>query len=220
MTRVHIVAAVRFYREGLRRVLEAFEGFEVVGAAASADEGLRSALETQPDIVLIDDAVEGGIDLVREVRRALPEARVVAIGVTDQVQDVLEWAEAGVSAYASRDASLDDLAQTIRNAMRGRVECSPRVASALFERLHRRSLANHRDRRARKAAARLTPRETQVVALLRRGMSNKKIAATLGISVATVKNHVHHILRKLDLNRRSQVAAGLWHTSDDGEIQI
>lgn len=218
MTRVLIVAGVRFYREGLRKVLPSFEGFEVVGAVASSEQSVQAALSTDPDVVLIDDAVEGSLDLVRELRRALVDVRVVAIGVTDDADDVLEWAEAGVSAYASRDASLDDLVQTMRNAMRGRLKCSPRVASALFERLHRRSTSTGRKRRTRRKIERLTPRETQVVALLRRGMSNKRIATTLGISVATVKNHVHRVLQKLDLSRRSEVAAGLWQEDGEGEI--
>jgi DNA-binding NarL/FixJ family response regulator len=104
--------------------------------------------------------------------------------------------------YVPRDASADELVRTVRSVARGELPCSPRIAAMLF-----RELATMDAAVPAPALASLTYREREVVALVDRGLSNKEIAAELGIELPTVKNHVHRVLEKLDVRGRSAAAA-------------
>src|SRR2546421_13075479 len=117
--------------------------------------------------------------------------------------DVLASAEAGAIAYVPREASLEDLVAVIECAVRGEAVCSPRVAGALLRRIA--VLAT--DGRSDRVPARLTKREREIMGLIDEGLSNKEIAKRLRIEVATVKNHVHNILEKLQVHRRGEAAA-------------
>jgi DNA-binding NarL/FixJ family response regulator len=111
--------------------------------------------------------------------------------------------ECGVVGFVPRDASLSDLVSTIESALCGEANVSPRLAASLMRRLA--SIARQRSPAA--VATHLTQREQEILAMLGEGLSNKQIAARLIIEVATVKNHVHNILSKTKLNRRSEAAA-------------
>ena len=128
---------------------------------------------------------------------------MVALGVADADDHVLGCAEAGVAGYVPRDASLDDLVAVIESAFRGEAICSPRIAGSLLRRIA--TLAAGQN--GTMPLAHLTGREREIVRLIDRGLSNKEIARDLGIEVATVKNHVHNILEKLQVRRRGEAAA-------------
>jgi DNA-binding NarL/FixJ family response regulator len=125
----------------------------------------------------------------------------VTLGVDDGDDDVLAWAEAGVSGYVARDASFEDLVETVRAVARGELRCSPRLAATLLRRVT--ALAGD----APHSATRLTQREREISSLLEAGLSNKEIAGRLYIELPTVKNHVHNILRKVGASRRGEAAA-------------
>jgi DNA-binding NarL/FixJ family response regulator len=135
--------------------------------------------------------------------RATPEAKIIALGVEDDEDIVLACAEAGVSGFVPPEGTLDDLLATVESVRRGEILCSPRTAGVLLRRVA--SLAGNRD--SAWIELRLTRRELQIVQLIDEGCSNKEIARLLTISLATVKNHVHNILEKLDVTRRSEAAA-------------
>jgi DNA-binding NarL/FixJ family response regulator len=200
-----VLAETRLYREGLVRALDENESFRVVGAAAD----LPSAIELvtgpapQPDVVLLDHAVPEGPDAVRLLRRAAPGIRVLALAVREAEGDVIPWAEAGAAGFVPRDASLDDLVAAISAVAQGSSPCSPQIAAMLLDRVA--SLADKR--RSTAPLGELTPRESDVAQLLEQGLSNKQIAIRLRIEVATVKNHVHKILEKLDVQRRGEAAS-------------
>src|SRR5205823_14959048 len=137
-----------------------------------------------------------------DVDRVRPKTPVVALGVADAEPEMLACIEAGVVGLVSRDASFAELVATLVGAARGEVHCSPRFAGVLARRVA--SLAARRD--ADPALDRLTARECEIVALVEQNLSNKEIAVRLGIEVATVKNHVHNLLDKLQVHRRSDVA--------------
>lgn len=199
--RLVIAAEIRLYREGIADVLAREPDVLIVGAAAEPGEALRTVLECQPDVALLDLGTERGLAAVRALRREAPGVRLVTLGVDDADDDVLAWAEAGVSGYVARDASFADFLATLRAVARGELRCSPRLAAALLRRVT--ALAGD----APSSATRLTQREREISSLLEAGLSNKEIATRLYIELPTVKNHVHNILRKVGASRRGEAAA-------------
>ena len=195
---VVVVSEIRLYREGLEKVLNADGRLRVAAVAADAAEALQQ-LTPAVQVVLIDVGLARAGAAIGLIRRA-SSACIVALGVSNSEKDILACAEAGVDGYVARDASLDELIQTIASTVRGELQCSPRVAASLLKRIA--TLATQ----AAPQAESITRREQQILALLRTGRTNKEIASQLCIEVATVKNHVHNILSKLGARRRGELA--------------
>ena len=217
MIRVAIVADTRLYREGLAQVLGRNTCVSVVAIAARRDEALASLPATQPDVILVDTAMPDSCGAVRSILEHVPHARVIALGVFEDDDGVLGCAEAGVSGYVPREASIDDLMTVIESVARGEAICSPRVAAGLLRRVAALAAGN----RGGLLRAHLTSREREIVRLIDDGLSNKEIARSLGIEVATVKNHVHNILEKLQVHRRGEAAArwrGAWAGRGGGRV--
>jgi DNA-binding NarL/FixJ family response regulator len=203
VTTVYIVADVRLYRDGLVHALAQAEEIDVAGAAGSLAEALAAVAARPPDAVLLDVSTPGSLDAVRAIAAVAPGTRVVALSIADRESDVLAYAEAGVSGYVTRDAGLDELVACLEGAVRGDVLCSPSIAGALLRRVT--TLAARVGDAP--AARMLTSRELEIVDLIGGGLSNKEIAGRLHIEVATVKNHVHNILEKLQVPRRGDAVA-------------
>jgi two-component system, NarL family, nitrate/nitrite response regulator NarL len=202
-TSIFIVADIRLYREGLARCLA--EKYDVVGTASDGEEAVQRAFELRPELVLVDMAMLESAPTVRAIVELESPVRVVALAVPETEGHVLACAEAGISGYVPREASLRDLLATIDNVANGEVVCSPRIVASLFQRVA--TLATQRVPSS--PYTMLTAREAEVVDLIDQGLSNKEIAGQLFIEVATVKNHVHNILEKLQVRRRSDAAARL-----------
>lgn len=194
--RVFVVAEVTIYREGLCAFFAAKESCEVVGSATSLSESPSVAC----DVLVIDCAhvAPSSIDLHRAAADpgAIP---VVVLGLPDNLNVALAYLEAGAHAYLTQDASLDELYETVVTVARDGAYLKPRAVRALLARL--------RDRSGPLVGERLTyndltSREREVAQLLSENLSNKEIARRLGISVHTVKNHVHRTLAKLGISRR------------------
>jgi len=151
--------------------------------------------ETNTDIVLA----------ARLIRTASPGAKLLAFGL-DEVDDrVFACAAAGFSGYVPRESGADELHRALVDAMEGRMHCAPHIAAAMFNRLA--GLLRESD--APGSLPPLTSRESEILALVEQGRSNKEIARQLAISSATVKNHMHDILQKLRVSRRGQAVARL-----------
>jgi len=201
---VLIITDVRLYREGLTRLLAAASDLRVLGCYSPAesvppfDEGMRNC------VLLSDSATVRRCDVAARLRLSVPEIKVVVFGVSEEdEEEIIACAEIGVAGFVARDASAEELVTVIRSAACGDVRCSPRVTAVVLRRV-----AQYAPPRSeRPAEARLTRRETQVLALIDAGHSNKKIALSLGLETATVKNHVHNILEKLQVERRGEAAA-------------
>jgi DNA-binding NarL/FixJ family response regulator len=202
-----ILTAIRLYRDVLAEALAKLPRVEVVEAAAPGSQALARARVMCPDVVLMDSESAAAPDMVASVMSACPKSHVVAIGITENDDDIVACAEAGVSGLVSQDATVESLVAACACAMRGEVLCSPRVAGVVMRRCH--FLATTGDRRAPSDRTDLSQRELEVIALLDVGFSNKEIASQLCIEVATVKNHVHSILGKLQVGRRQDVAAAI-----------
>jgi len=201
--RVVVVSEIRLYREGLAQSLGNKAGVAVVGTAGPSDDALRLIRELNPQVALVDMARAHGLKLVRAIATLTPDVKVVALALPDGDSHVIAGAEAGISGYVPREASLEELVTTLQRVAAGEMPCSARVAAALANRLA--SVAAQLE--AGSPTASLTSREREVLALVGDGLSNKEIGTRLCIEVATVKNHVHNILEKLRVGRRGQAAA-------------
>jgi two-component system, NarL family, nitrate/nitrite response regulator NarL len=201
--RVLIVADIRLYRDGLAAMLGSQDGVEVVGTASDGRRALQVARELRPEIVLLDLSMPTSTSVVSNLADALPRTQVIALTVPETEQAVIACAEAGVAGLVTRQGTLEDVVAAVSSAARGEALCSPRMARMLLRRV--RTLA--RGSPDAPTDAFLTAREQEIVALIDEGLSNKEIANRLVIEIATVKNHVHNILEKLHVHRRSQAAA-------------
>jgi DNA-binding NarL/FixJ family response regulator len=201
--RVVIATPVRLYREALSLLLQGAE-IDVVGTAADVGEALACVHKLSPDVVVLDPRTEDGPDLAREIARSQPAAKIVVFSATGDEEEVVRYAEAGVAGYVSLESSREDLVEIVQSAARGELLCPPNVAAVLLRRVH--VLA---PRQPKLDESPLTARELEVAELMDAGLSNKQIALQLCIELATVKNHVHRILEKLDARRRGEAVARL-----------
>jgi DNA-binding NarL/FixJ family response regulator len=217
MIRIVIACDIRLYREGLSLHLARQDQLDVVGTAATRDETHRLARELRPDVLLLDMAMPGSLELVHEVHDIAPETRVLALTIPEADGAVIACAEAGVAGFVTREATIADLLEAIRSAARGEATMSPRAAAALLRRVG--ALAADRPASA-PPRGELTAREREIVELVALGLSNKAIAARLHVEVATVKNHVHNILDKLQVRRRGEIAAHLGRPAASSPLHL
>jgi len=201
---VLIVADVRLYREGLAAGLGSRDNLSVLGTSASRVDACAKVHELRPDVVVVDMATRESLELIRDLRDEAADAKVLAVAVEEVTSDILRCAEAGAAGYVTEDASIDDLAAAIASIAREELLCSPRIAAKLFGRL---SESGPRQAAAGLQVRMLTNRERDVYDCIRQGHSNKEIARRLNIAEPTVKNHVHHLLAKLEVTSRAQAAA-------------
>ena len=195
--RMLLVSDVLLYREGLALALGSDARLCVV---ANADREHAIALfALRPDAVLLDIESSGALEWARDAAARPGAPPIVAFAVSDSEQNVIECIEAGIAAYAPRGASIEDLVTVVRHVVRGEAVCSPRVTGSLFRRVAALAACIHAP-----AGAPLTRRESEILQLLGRRLSNKEIAGELNIGLATVKNHVHNILDKLHAESREQ----------------
>jgi two-component system, NarL family, nitrate/nitrite response regulator NarL len=201
-----VLVSVRLYRDGIADALQQDRRFRVTGSAASLEsaEEQLGALRRPPDVALVDVGVPDGTHTVRALRRAWPQTSIVALAVREVDEDVVAWVEAGVSGLVSRDATLTELLDAVEAAAHDEVLTTPSVTAVLVRRLAQ--LAGERTYGGGGGAV-LTRREREIIRLIDEGLSNKEIANSLRIELATVKNHVHHILVKLGVQRRAEAAA-------------
>jgi two-component system, NarL family, nitrate/nitrite response regulator NarL len=203
--RVAVITEVRFYREGLVRALEGRPEIDVVASAPVSSATTELLNVAGPVIVLLEMTAARAPAIVHSILALLPQSKVVALGIADELHDPVACAEAGAAGYVSSEASIDELVATIVRVAQGEFPCSPRVVSLLADRIS--SLAAQV--MVTEVRTALTSREREILRLIDAGLSNKEIAQRLGIVVSTVKNHVHHILNKTRATRRAQAAARL-----------
>jgi DNA-binding NarL/FixJ family response regulator len=207
MTRVLVVVGIRLYREGLAQLLSAQAGFIVVGAVPNGAAAAVCLDRLSPDVALVEMGI-ADLDAMNRALAARPSrVPLVVIGIGDSDSEVLACAERGAAGYITRDASVEELTETVRRAAAGEFVCTPHFAGTLIRRLA--TLASARG--ADPVVPPLTRREREVAALMREDLSNKEIATRLRIEVATVKNHVHSVLDKLQVHRRGEAVRLLEH---------
>jgi two-component system nitrate/nitrite response regulator NarL len=190
----------RLFGEALGACLHQDDSVEDILVLHDAVGLVGRARGFRANVVLFDVRSGQHLPVVRALTDELPALSVVALTLLPAPQDVIDCVDAGFVGWVARDASLDDLLGVVQMAIRGETTCHPALARSLLDELRRR-----RDVSAlRDGDARLTRRESETLQLMARGMTNKEIALELSLSIATVKNHVHAILQKLQLSRRTE----------------
>jgi two-component system, NarL family, response regulator LiaR len=198
--RVLLVDDHAVVREGLRTFLELQEGMEVVGEAEDGEQALTEAERLRPDVILMDLVmpVLDGVGAMRELRQKRPSCRVIVLTSFAEDDRLLPAIQAGAAGYLLKNVQPKELARAVRAAHAGEALLDPSIAARLVEAIAQPAGEEPRDE--------LTPREREVLELIGRGLSNKRIALELGVSEKTVKTHVGHLLHKLGVADRTQAA--------------
>jgi two-component system nitrate/nitrite response regulator NarL len=198
---VVVVSVDRIFSEVVAASLSRREGLEAIVAPGGAG-GLDP--QSAPGIVLIDASLDRQSSLSQtwEVRTRWPDAKIIAVGLDEEDEQIVDFAEAGALGYVLKGATLDELIETIQRVHQGETLCSPRILAAVVARIT--SLARLGPEPPPREVEPLTAREREILALVAAGLGNKEVGRRLRITVQTVKNHVHRILEKLQCHRRRE----------------
>jgi two-component system nitrate/nitrite response regulator NarL len=201
--RVLLVDDHTLFRSGVKSLLQKHSDFEVVGEAADSLQGVKCAAGLQPDVVLLDLHMPGisGKDAVKQFLDAAPQANIVMLTVSENADDLIDSLRAGASGYLLKNIETETLLDSIRRAADGDSVVSAQMTGKLV-----RGLQSTRETPREEEKDTLSPREREILAHLTKGHSNKQIARNLDVAESTVKIHVQHILRKLNLSSRVQAA--------------
>jgi two-component system, NarL family, response regulator LiaR len=199
MIRVMLVDDHNVVRSGLATFLRAYEDLELVGEAKNGLEAIKLCQQKKPDVILMDLMMPemGGIEATRAILAECPETKVIAMTSFEDEQLVQGVLAAGAISYLIKNVTSEELAKAIREAVSGRSTLSPEAARVLVQ----------ATRPTAQPAWDLTEREREVLNLVVQGNSNQQIAASLVISIATVKAHISSILAKLQLSSRAEAIA-------------
>jgi len=200
--RLLIIGDIALFREGIENGLARTGQFHIVGSV-DVREALEIVRQEEIDVVVLDTSRRRASSQARQLLDVCPTLKIVAFGI-DGIDDALACAEVGVRAFVGENGSVEEITEAARIAAEGLSICPPALTARLLDRLAeiaRSSEARRHDR--------LTERQDKVARMVAEGLSNKQIARELSISPATVKNHVHAILGKFDLPRRSAIGSQL-----------
>ncbi len=211
--RILVVDDHTLFRRGLTALLARDPRLSVVGDAADAGQALRRAQELQPDLILLDNHLPGvnGVDALPALREAAPKARIIMLTVSEDESDLAAALRGGAAGYLLKTIEGDALAQAIERAMQGDSVVAPEMTSKLVSAYRGAARADPvapvgTTSVTQASIASLSPRELEILRGIARGASNKEIAREHGIAETTVKIHVQHVLRKLDVSSRVHAA--------------
>jgi two-component system, NarL family, response regulator LiaR len=205
MTRILLCDDHAMFRQGLRSILETERDFRVIGEAASGREAVRYALETRPDVILMDIQMPelDGVAAAKEILAEQEGARIIILTMYRQDTYVFEAIKVGARGYLLKDADASDLIDAIRRVADGETLLSAELAASILSEFRKvKELPQHPEHRL----SELTEREAELLRLLAQGASNQEIADALEVSEKTVRNRLSEIFAKLRLNNRTQAA--------------
>jgi len=204
LTSILIVDDHPLFRKGVKQLIQDAGGFDLVGEASSGAEGIDLAYLRQPEMILLDLNMKdmSGIDVLKVLKAADLDARIIMLTVSDQEEDLVAALRAGADGYLLKDMEPEDLVAKLIEAAHGQTVLSPALASLLVHAMRQESKPKTPDE------AGLTEQERKIVERIAAGKSNKLIARELNIAEGTVKVHVKHLLKKLNL--KSRVEAAVW----------
>src|SRR5512139_2759601 len=201
------------FRKGVADLIAMDPSLQLIGEASSGEDGVALVLEKDPELVLLDLNMKGmdGIETLKAIKELDLNSRVIMLTVSDNEENVIAALRAGADGYLLKDMEPEQILEYLRMAAQGRMAISDRLTELLARALRHDSQPREPD------AAGLTEREAEILELIASGMSNKLIARRLDISEGTVKVHVKHLLKKLNL--RSLLEAAVWVTSGRGRSE-
>jgi len=210
--RVLIVDDHPVVREGLAAMLDRQDGMTVVGEAADGAAAVQKAMDTAPDVILMDlrMPVMDGVEAMRQIGERAPATRFIVLTTYDNDEYIFKGIEAGARAYLLKDSPREELFRAIRAVHRGESLIQPSIASKVLDRFATLS-------RQAQPPELLSEREMEVLKLMATGAANKTIAAELCISESTVKTHVQSIFQKLGVNDRTEAVT---HALQKGIISL
>lgn len=204
MIRVLIVDDHTVVRKGLQSLLSSEKyGIEVVGEAGDGNQAVERALELQPDVILMDLQMphKSGLEAILEIKQQIPRCRILVLSSFGEDQRVLTAIRSGALGYLLKDSSPDELVSAIHTVALGHLTVPQELSGSLM------GIQQDKDTSPKESpASNLTSRELDVLRYLADGASNKEIANQLSLSLTTVRTHVSNILRKLNLENRTQAA--------------
>lgn len=179
-------------KDGIKSILEK-EGYGIVAEASNGQEAVRLALQTRPDVAILDITMPllNGLDAAREILQQLPKTKVILLTMHADKSYVLEGLRTGIKGFVTKMHTAGDLVLAVREVMKGTTHLSPEVSQAVVE-------AYQSDENLFRDP--LTPRERQVLQLIAEGHSSKQVASVLNISVNTAETHRNRILEKLNIH--------------------
>ena len=199
--RVFLLDDHEVVRRGLRDLLEAAGGIDVVGEAGTADEALRRIPPTRPDVAILDVRLPdgNGVEVCREVRSAHPEVQCLILTSFSDDEALFQAIMAGAAGYLLKQVRGTDLVDAVRRVSQGQSLLDPAVTTRVLERLRTPPEDDER-------LARLTEQERRILDLIAEGLTNRQIAQRIHLAEKTVKNYVSNVLAKLGMERRTQAA--------------
>ncbi|MGI6224918.1 MAG: response regulator [Peptococcales bacterium] len=198
------------FRKGMVSLLSELEELEIVGEASNGKEGILEAKRLKPDIIILDVEmpVLSGIEAVRHMKEALPNAKVVMLTISDDDDNLFRSIKNGAQGYLLKSMDPEDLIKEIKGLLRGEAALSRTIASKILREFNNLSQRNQKEVDYQKF--KLTDREAEVLVQVAQGITNKEIAMNLAITENTVKNHICNIMEKLHLKNRVQLATFAW----------
>ena len=200
-------------REGLRAMLEKESGLKVIGEAKNGREAVEMCGGLHPDIVLMDVRMPemDGLTATKEIKARHPTICVLIVTTHENADYLLEAINVGAAGYVLKDSTRQQLISAVHCVLDGETPLNQDLVTELLRRLidlqeNQPSHSNQPRERSQRLPNSLTPREMEILSLLARGLTNRKIAETLVISAGTAKNHVQHIIAKLNVSDRTQAA--------------
>jgi len=183
------------FRAGVRKLLQSFEGVEVVGEAGDGQEALELSGAERPDVLLMDIGMPGlnGVEAAARLARGGPRPRVIILSMHTGEEHVLRAIRAGAAGYLLKDAKPPELEAAVRAVARGEIYLSPAISRYVVDDVRRGGAESG-------PLDRLTPRQREVLQLIAEGNTTKAIASRLGLSVKTVETHRAQLMERLDVH--------------------
>ncbi|MES9860301.1 MAG: two-component system response regulator NarL [Candidatus Thiodiazotropha sp. LLP2] len=191
------------FRKGVSDLIDMDPDLQLIGEAANGEEGLLLAKQYNPDLILLDINMKGvsGLETLKAIKKLQLDSRILMLTVSDNEEDVLTALRNGADGYLLKDMEPEDILKSINKAVKGTVVISDHLTQLLAKALREDSRLDEQS-----SINDLTTREKEILQHISKGQSNKQIASKLVISEGTVKVHVKHLLKKLNLHSRTEAA--------------
>jgi DNA-binding NarL/FixJ family response regulator len=204
--RLLLIEDNRILRDGILSILKPYKDILIIAGTSDSKNTLHKIHQLKPSVVLLDMGLrsQNSLHVVEILKKELRKAKIIIMDLAPVQADILQYVQAGANGFILKDASLNDLLETIRMVSQGTTVLPPPLTDSLFSQIVNHAVENKKSKL--RQAIRMTKREKDVIELLGEGLSNKEIAQKIHVSIFTVKSHIHNIMEKLALHTRFEIA--------------